>query len=188
MVQNNIVIEDGELKGVPYFPCCAWGNFDGTTADNVSGTYSRTGTTVTVTLTGHGHKVGHRIYADFTSGAAVDGEFTVTDVTDADTFTFEHGTSGSTSGNITLNRRALREGGNISNVSYLAVGTFAINYTEPMPDTNYSYSILWDIGSASADARWVNNIRNITTSSITYSTRFSAAAQNGPNNTVLIFR
>jgi hypothetical protein len=47
--------------------------FAGGTADNLSGTYSRTGTTVTVTATAHGHLVGHRVYLDFTTGTAVDG-------------------------------------------------------------------------------------------------------------------
>ena len=48
----------------PIYACRAWVNFDGTTAANVSGTYSQSGTTVTVTLTNHGHKVGHVIYSD----------------------------------------------------------------------------------------------------------------------------
>jgi hypothetical protein len=54
--------------------------FAGGTADNLSGTYSRTGTTVTVTATAHGHLIGHRVYLDFTTGTAVDGAFTVTTV------------------------------------------------------------------------------------------------------------
>jgi hypothetical protein len=71
---------------------------DGT---NLTGTYSRTGTTVTVTITGHGLVTGNTMYFNATSGSATDGFFTLTGDT-ANTFTFTHGTSGATSGNVTI--------------------------------------------------------------------------------------
>lgn len=125
------------------YTCRAWVNFDGTTAANVSGTYSQSGTTVTVTVTNHGHKVGHRIYADATTGTAVDGYYTVATVTDANTFTYTAGTSLTTSGNITLNRRAIRGSGNVANVVYgTSVGFYIVNLINSMPDTNYSVSVI----------------------------------------------
>lgn len=66
-----------------------------------SGTYSRTGTTITVTAAAHGMANGNLIDLDFTSGAAVDGIYTVANVT-TDTFTVTSAASGSTTGNVTL--------------------------------------------------------------------------------------
>ena len=48
--------------------------------DAVTGTYTRSGTTITVNQTGHPHSVNDKVYLDFTSGAGVDGEFTVATV------------------------------------------------------------------------------------------------------------
>lgn len=63
------------------------------------GTYAQSGTTITVTATGHGLSVGNTVYLDFTSGAAVDGSFTVVSAPTADTFTVTS-TSATTSGNV----------------------------------------------------------------------------------------
>lgn len=65
------------------------------------GTYSRTGSTVTVTVPHHGLATNDYVTLDFTSGAATDGRFQITFV-DANTFTLTHGSSGSTSGNVTV--------------------------------------------------------------------------------------
>jgi hypothetical protein len=119
----------------------AWVNFDGTTAANVSGTYSRTGTTVTVTLADHGHIAGHVIYADFTSGSASDGLFTIASVIDANTFTFTHGSSGSTSGNVTLLRRLIRNSYNIHSVSFNnSAGSYIPNFAVVMTAATYTVS------------------------------------------------
>lgn len=63
------------------------------------GTYAQSGTTITVTATGHGLSVGNAVYLDFTSGSAVDGSFTVASAPTADTFTVTS-TSATTSGNV----------------------------------------------------------------------------------------
>jgi hypothetical protein len=67
----------------------------------LSGTYSRSGTTITVTATAHGMNNGDLIDLDFTSGAATDGVYTVAGAT-ANTFTVASTASGTTSGNVTL--------------------------------------------------------------------------------------
>ena len=67
----------------------------------IYGTYSRTSSTVTVTAANHGLATNDYVYLDFTSGAATDGRFQVT-VSDSNTFTLTHGSSGSTSGNVTV--------------------------------------------------------------------------------------
>lgn len=68
---------------------------------SVYGTYARVSSTVTVTAANHGLATDDYVYLDFTSGAATDGRFQVT-VSDSNTFTVTHGSSGSTSGNVTV--------------------------------------------------------------------------------------
>jgi len=64
-----------------------------------TGTYIRVGTTVTVTITAHGFSTGNVLAIDFTSGTALDGNYTITS-TGANTFTLTTVASGSTSGNV----------------------------------------------------------------------------------------
>jgi len=66
-----------------------------------TGTYSQSGTTtLTVTSIAHKLKTGDSVYLDFTSGAAADGQFTVTKI-GADSFSITT-TSATTSGNVTI--------------------------------------------------------------------------------------
>ena len=132
-------LNGAQTGSAPIYGCRAWVNFDGTTADNIGGTYSRAGITVTVdTTVAHGLKVGHDVFLDFTSGAAADGTFTVVTAPTTTQFTVTHGTSGTTSGNVTLNRRLIRASGNVANVSYLGTGSYSVNFTEAMSDANYA--------------------------------------------------
>lgn len=71
--------------------------FDTTTAPVTTATYGRSGTTVTVTSTGHGLVTGQVIGIDFaagTGGTATNGNYPVT-VTNANTFTITDINSGS---------------------------------------------------------------------------------------------
>lgn len=118
-------------------PVKAYAVFKPVVAANLSATYARSGTTVTVTSTAHGYAVGHVVYADFTSGAATDGQFVITDVT-ANTFTFEHGASGTTSGNINLNRVQLVAGSvGVHSVTYSAAGQYVVNFSAEQATANY---------------------------------------------------
>jgi len=66
-----------------------------------TGTYAQTGTTtLTVTSIAHKLKTGDSVYLNFTSGTAVDAQFTVTKIT-VDVFTIIT-TSATTSGNVTI--------------------------------------------------------------------------------------
>jgi len=65
-----------------------------------AGTYSQTGTTVTVTFTAHGFIAGDRVFLDFTSGTATDAWFTIATAA-TNTFTVTR-TSATTSGNVTI--------------------------------------------------------------------------------------
>jgi len=125
----------------PEFKCRAWVNFNGTSALNLTGTYSQSGTTITVTINNHGLLTGHQVRLSFDSGTASWGTDsvnpTVTRV-DNNTFTLISGASKSTSGNTTAYFRTIRGSGNVSNVSYNGTGDYTVNFTVAMPDANYS--------------------------------------------------
>lgn len=64
------------------------------------GTYSQTGTTITVTKVAHGLTASTVVFLDFTTGSATDGYYTIATVPTADTFTVT-ATTATTSGNVT---------------------------------------------------------------------------------------
>ena len=70
----------------------------------IPGTYSQSGTTVTVTVPGFSTVglVGSTIYIEITSGNAVEGTYIVATTPTANTFTYTAGTSLTTSGNLYL--------------------------------------------------------------------------------------
>jgi hypothetical protein len=67
-----------------------------------SGTWSRTGTTVTVTINGNGLVDGQRVFLDVAPGTTMrDGVYEVSNVT-TNTFTVTSATSGSATGTVTM--------------------------------------------------------------------------------------
>jgi hypothetical protein len=92
-----------------------YANQDVTIGKTLSGTYSQSGTTVTVTASSHGLFVGNSVVVDITSGTGVDGTYTITSVPTANTFKYTAGTSLTTSGNVTLTTNSdLAVTGNVS--------------------------------------------------------------------------
>lgn len=69
---------------------------------NNAGTYSQTGTTITVTNAAHGLLVGQAVDLDFTTGAGVDGQYIVATVPTANTFTVTATAPATTSGAVTV--------------------------------------------------------------------------------------
>ena len=67
-----------------------------------TGTYSRSGTTVTITISSHGVAVGDELTIDYTSGSATDGTFLVASVTDSNVFTVTAAASATNSGNVSI--------------------------------------------------------------------------------------
>lgn len=67
-------------------------------------TYSRSGTTVTVTLASHGIVNGSTVFLTVTSGDATSGAYTISAAT-TDTFTYTETESGATSGNLKIDTR-----------------------------------------------------------------------------------
>ena len=67
-----------------------------------TGTYSQSGTTVTITITNHGLAIGDVVTIDYTSGSATDGDFAIVTQPTVDTFTGTAAASATNSGNVTV--------------------------------------------------------------------------------------
>tara|TARA_R100001015_G_C4544145_1_gene107465 strand:- start:179 stop:745 length:567 start_codon:yes stop_codon:yes gene_type:complete len=67
-----------------------------------TGTYSQSGTTVTISITSHGVAIGDVLTVDYTSGSATDGSFAVASVTSDDVFTVTAAASATNSGNVSI--------------------------------------------------------------------------------------
>ncbi|MFP0549281.1 hypothetical protein ACLDXX_12115 [Acinetobacter baumannii] len=118
----------------PMFACRAWVNFNGVP---LNGTYSQSGTTVTVIMTAHGMSVGQNVNLSITSGTGVSGSYPVATVVDANTFTYKASTSLTTSGNVTRNT-FIRGSGNVLGITDNGVGSYIVNLINAMPNSNYA--------------------------------------------------
>ena len=69
-----------------------------------TGTYSQSGTTVTISITSHGVAIGDVLTIDYTTGSATDGTFAVASVTSDDVFTVTAANSNADgqSGNVSI--------------------------------------------------------------------------------------
>jgi len=67
-----------------------------------TGTYSQSGTTVTISISSHGVAIGDVLTIDYTSGSATDGSFAVASVTSDDVFTVTAAASATNSGNVSI--------------------------------------------------------------------------------------
>ena len=146
---GNLLFNSGYGSVATAYGCRAWVNFNGAANTNLSGTYSRTSpsTTLTVTATAHGLIAGNSVNLDFTTGTGLDGIYTVVTVADANTFTITTVASTTTSGNVTLLRNTIRASGNVSSITDNGTGDYTVNFTTAMPDANYAIA-----GSVSSDS------------------------------------
>ena len=77
-------------------------DINNTSIASASGTYSvSSSTSITISISSHGRTAGDLVYLNFTSGTAASSEFTVTSVTDANTYIVTYSTTITTSGNVT---------------------------------------------------------------------------------------
>lgn len=92
-----------------------------------SGTYDQPGaTTITITLNNHGLANGASVTLDFTSGTAVDGTFTISNVT-TNTFDITVSAAATTSGDVRLDIRSF----NATNVECTVVNSTTFTYFSP---------------------------------------------------------
>jgi predicted phage tail protein len=96
------LISEGEIQGLKDGPRSIFLDNTPLASTAKSGTYSQSGTTVTVTSSGHGLQVGNKVNIDITSGTAADGDYEVATVPSASSFTYTSATSLTTSGNLSL--------------------------------------------------------------------------------------
>lgn len=139
----------------PIYGVRAWANFDATANADVAGTFSRSGTTVTVTVTGHGLIAGNLVFIDFSAGTgtvAPDGLYVVATVTDVNIFTVTSVASATGTGTVTLKRKEIKASGNISCISAaapspvippstsdtVANGYYVANFSVAMPNSNFA--------------------------------------------------
>lgn len=131
----------------PIYACRAWVNFN---AVPLSGTYTQSGGTVTVTMANHGMTVGQVVNLTVTSGNAGQGNMIITSVPDVNTFTYTAVIAMNTAGNMTRNL-FIKASGNITSVTDNGVGDYTINFDRPMPDANYAVTFgTSDVASGSA--------------------------------------
>lgn len=126
-------------------------HFDGSANSNQAATYGRTGTTVTVALTAHGHIVGHVVQIDFTSGGALDGLYTIITVPDANSFTVTTAASGTISAGSTMNllRCTMNSSYGVHSVTDAGTGLYYANFSSAFPDAFYRFHA--DAGSNGAN-------------------------------------
>lgn len=92
---------DVETKATRAGHAAIWGGLRSYLVELKTGTYSRVGASVTITIAGHGFAAGVEKSIDFTSGTAQDGGYVIQTVT-TDTFTITTTTSGATSGTVNV--------------------------------------------------------------------------------------
>jgi hypothetical protein len=153
---------------------------NGTTTTTQAATYSQSGVTVTVTAVAHGLTTGMTVALDFTSGTAVDGNYTAT-VTGVDTFTVTQA-SRTTSGNVTLFRNTILASFNVSYIVDGGTGAYSVVLTNAMPDANYALAIS-SVGNpmASPTAKTASYFSLLTTSG-------SESPGDSTNTSAAIFR
>jgi len=132
---GNFLMNSGYGSAAVAYGCRAWVNFNG--AGTLTGTYSQSGTAITVTITSHGLSQGQSVYITFQTGTASAEAFTVTSVTNANVFVVTSATSRTTSGNCTL-ATIIRASGNVTSITDNGTGDYTVNFTTAMPDANYS--------------------------------------------------
>ena len=144
------------------FACRAFVNFNGVP---LAGTYSRTGTTVTVTMTAHGMTTGQAVVTRITSGSASGGTYAIT-VVDANTFTYTDTVSGSTSGNL-FRDVWLRNWGNVGFMARNGTGDYTITFFTALPSADYAALRSVDIdGVTNGTAVFVSEVLSATTTAI----------------------
>lgn len=140
-----------------------------------TGTYSRTGTTITVSIPNHGLSSGAQIYLEFTSGGGTTNIYTIT-VTGTGSFTCSDTASGSTSGNA---RMDIRDFNTIAEIAVIDDTT--ISYYAPGPQiaetTVVQYGTYTQSGSATATI--TSTAHGLTSGDIVYLTVTSGTATTG---------
>lgn len=168
--------------------------------ESKTGTYSQSGTTITVTFNaGHGYVIGDKVYLDFTSGTGTDGTFEVAEspAPTSTQFTVISTTSATTSGNVTMFKNyktpytAAYTGGFYSNTNIPITsitnvsGTNRARITFSSPHGLFYKSPIYVVDSTAPTALWTGAFsadRILSSTVIEYETRSGTLFTN--NNTL----
>lgn len=145
--------DSGYGSAAPVYGCRAWVNFNGVTNGTFAGgtsTVTRVAgsTTATVTTTtNHNLHTGETVYVNFVVSGVAAGLYVVTVLSNT-TFTITTAaTTALTNFSITFSVSLIRGAGNVSSVADGGVGIYIVNFSTPMPDTNYAAVFGFGIGS-----------------------------------------
>jgi hypothetical protein len=141
-VDGDLSFDSGFGSTAVAYGCRAWLSF--TIPAAVTTTYTRTGSTVTVTRNNHGYSNGTYMYIDFgagTGGTATDGFYQISNVA-TNTFDITDTASGTiTGGTVTAIRAVVNAMRNIASVTYVTTNEFTVTMTSAMPDSNYVVNV-----------------------------------------------
>jgi hypothetical protein len=166
-------LSGAQTGSAPVYGIRAWVNFNGTSTNELAGSYSRTSsTTVSIaTETAHGYLAGQVVYLDFTvtSGSTIpfDGNYVVASVPSPTSFTVISSVSTSSAGTVIVKSIVIRAAGNVHSIipSYTtsdpsvappsankapATGYYIMNFLTAMPNTNYIITGGGIVGTTSA--------------------------------------
>ena len=134
-------LSGAQTGSAPIYGCRAWVNFDGTLTNVTGNSYSRTTTTVTVTKSAHGLTTGNKLVISSatdtglnTAANTASAEITFVD---ANTFTFQTASTGTTTGTLTY-ARGIRGSGNVASVTRNGTGDYTVTFATALPSANYS--------------------------------------------------
>jgi hypothetical protein len=114
----------------------AWVNFNGTLSP-VSGSYSQTGTTISLSGATFNATAGNIYYFSPSTGAATAGYY-VCATGGTTTMTLTATSSATTSGAMTVILNPIRSSYNVSSITKNGTGIYTVNLATPMADANYS--------------------------------------------------
>jgi hypothetical protein len=163
--------------------CKAWVNFNGTFGYVTGQSYSRTGTTVTVTTTNHLLTNGQLVQIASATDTALNGQNYPITVVNANQFSFQTTSTGTATGTLSWTG-VIRSGYNISSITKNGTGDYTVNFATPMSDANYSVVI-----TASSEGNGyfvggsVNSYSSFTTAPSTSSVRVFTSLS-GSNNLI----
>lgn len=133
---------DGAQSGsAPIYGVRAWANFDGRFTQVTGKAYTRSGTTVTVTNAGHGLSTGNILSISSATDTGLNTANNVTasvkiTVVDANSFTFQTASTGTTTGTLTY-AIGIYSSGNVLSIARIATGQWTITFSTAMNDANY---------------------------------------------------
>lgn len=179
------------LVGASASPVKAFVRFVGNASTDLSATYARVGTTVTVTYNSHGFVAGDYVYLNFTSGSSgtpSDGGFVVVSA-DVNTFIVTHGSSGNTAGNVTIEGVTMVGASGVKFIADRGTGSYAVNFSTAFADTNY-VPVITTVGAYFSDPdeqAYVVTDLTLATNYILFQTKTNGTNRDADHVSVAVF-